>query len=502
MSFTSGNLEQKSHLQIESELALILMHEDYYQCEKSLYQFIKSAWPILEPGRPFMDNWHIGCIAEHLEACYYGQITKLLINMPPRNLKSISVSVCFPVWSWLKNPMLRFFCAAYAESLSTKHSVDRRDLIRSAWFQLAWSERFSLVDDQDQKTFYKNNHRGQMFSTSVGGAGTGEGGDILIVDDPINPKEAASEKLRERANTWRDQTLSTRKNDKKTAREIIVMQRLHENDLSGYVLNKDKGWVHLKLEGHCQQTRTITYPRSGKRKEFNEGEFLHPSREGAQEHAQMLLDLGGIGYQSQIQQDPKPASGGLFKRAWWKRYDKSPSDILETVQFVDCAQKPGITNDWTIIATWVRANSGYYLLDLWRGKVEAPELEAIVVGKYQAFVPNALVIEDKSAGQSLIQYLQRLPDHVIPVIPFNPMGDKEVRATAATPTVQAGKCHLPNFKIMSHDESGVSYDLIEAFISEHERFPRGAHDDMVDTTSMMVKYFATRSTFKPRIRSL
>jgi len=449
-----------------------------------------------------MHNWHIDCIAEHLEACYWGDIKKLLINMPPRNLKSISCTVCFPVWAWLKNPQLRFFCAAYTESLSTKHSVDRRDLIRSQWFQAAWRDKFHLVDDSDQKTFYKNNHRGQMFSTSVGGAGTGEGGDILIVDDPINPKEAASEKLRTRANTWRDQTLSTRKNDKRTAVEIIVMQRLHENDLSGYVLEKDKSWVHLKLEGHCESTRFISFPRSKTVKEYKAGEFLHPEREGQKEHSQMLMDLGSIGYQSQIQQDPKPASGGLFKRDWWKRYDKFPSTVTEIVQFWDCAQKPGITNDWTVCATWAKADGAYYLLDIWRGKVAAPQLEAIAIGKYRTTGPNAVVIEDKSAGQSLIQYLQRLPDDVIPVIPFEPKGDKEVRATAATPTVQAGKCFLPNFKLMSDDETGVSYDLIEAFIDEHERFPRGAHDDMVDTTSMMVKYFQTRATFKPRIRSL
>lgn len=427
-------------------------------------------------------------------------------------MKSILVNVMFPAWIWAHEEWTsrRFMSASYSSSNSIRDGIKMRTIIESDEYRTLFSPSWTLRHDQNQKLKFENTKSGFRFSTSVGGSVTGEGADFQIVDDPVNALDANSVVIREEANMWWDIAWSTRANNPHKHCKIVIMQRLHDMDLTAHLVSKkqrtDKR-AHLIFQAKFESNPSVksSSPFKVNDPRTIDGELLWPERFDKNAILQLASDLdsNGLGQShAQLQQDPKPASGALFKRDWWKRYDKYPSTVTEIVQFWDCAQKPGITNDWTVCATWAKADGAYYLLDLWRGKVEAPQLEAIAVGKFRTTGPNAVVIEDKSAGQSLIQYLQRLTDDVIPVIPFEPKGDKEVRATAATPTVQAGKCYLPNFKLMSDDESGVSYDLIEAFINEHERFPKGAHDDMVDTTSMMVKYFQTRATFKPRIRSL
>lgn len=482
-----------SHADIEeAEYLALLEAEDYARAEGSLAHFIRSAWKILEPGTPYLHNWHIDAIADHLEAVKLGQIRKLIINMPPRNLKSISVTVSFPAWLWLHDPGKRFICASYSDRLSTKHNMDRRTLIQSPWYQRAWATRFKMADDQNQKTIFQNDKRGHMFATSIGGSVTGEGADICIVDDPLNPKEAASDVEREKVNVWRDQTLASRKNDKKTGVEILVMQRLHEKDLTGHLIGrKDEPdpWVHLCLEGRATKKHTVVFPVSGRTVERDVGDCLHPEREGPAEHAQMLSDLGSAGYQAQIQQDPRPMVGGFFKRSWWKRYGELPMNRTRRVTFADCAEKPGLTNDFTIFATWDQTPSGFYMVDLWQEKVAWPDLERAAKDLYARWKPDALVIEDKSAGTQLIQSLRATT--TLPVLSFEPgQRSKVVRAAAAQPTVEAGNCFLP-------DNSA----WVEVFLEQHEKFPNSEHDDIVDTTSMMVEHFRAAAS-ELRIRTL
>lgn len=474
----------------EAEYLALLEAEDYARAEASLAHFIKSAWKVLEPTTPYLHNWHIDCISEHLEAVRLGQIRKLIINMPPRYMKSIAVSVCFPVWLWLHDPSRRFICGSFADDLATKLSVDRRTVIQSPWYQAAWSKKFTMAKDQNQKTVFENDKRGRMVSTSVGGSIIGEGGDILIIDDPINPKLAASDKVREGANTWRDQSMSTRKNNKKTAAEIIVMQRLHQKDLTGHVLAKKdepEPWTHLCLEGRSTKTRHFIFPVSKREKVYAEGEYLHPEREGEKEHKQAKADLGSLGYLSQYGQDPRTSESGFFQRKWWKFYGELPMNRIQRVTFVDCAEEPGISNDFTVFATWDRTESGFYLVDLWTDKVTFPALLSAAKNIYAQHRPHALLIEKKSAGTQLIQMLQA--ETTIPVLIFIPTTSKVVRATGAQPAVEAGNCHLP-----------IGRPWVELFLSRHEKFPNDDHDDEVDTTSMMVEFFRKAGP-GPRIRS-
>jgi predicted phage terminase large subunit-like protein len=221
-----------------------------------------------------------------------------------------------------------------------------------------------------------------------------------------------------------------------------------------------------------------------------DGDILWPERYNKKSIDELRADLGSAAADAQLAQDPKPSSGGLFNKDWWRVLDMSPSDISQIVQFWDCAQKPGITNDYSVCATWAITSNGYYIMDVWRDKVTTPVLEVMAKELYEKYKPSAVVIEDKSAGSPLIQYL--LAFTTMPVLAYNPGKlDKETRATAATPTVEAGKVAIPKMAKWR-----------DTFVSEHERFPKSTHDDQVDTTSMAIAWLKMRSGDGPRIRTL
>jgi predicted phage terminase large subunit-like protein len=474
----------KSKEEIASEIYVRDSTED-------LLKYVHLMWPVLEPGKIFIPGWHIEAICEHLEAVESGQIRNLLINIPPGHMKSLLVCVLYPSWSWIKKPQKRFITASYAQTLSTRDSVKTRDLIRSERYQKLYRPRWALKDDQDQKTRFSNTMTGSRIATSVGGSGTGERADCLIVDDPLNAIDAHSELIRKQSVDWWFQTMSTRDADPKTTSRIVVMQRLHEKDLAGELINRGD-YVHLCLPAEFEPKRKCITQIGWEDPRKNEGELLWPEQFGANEIGKAKKDLGSQGYSGQFQQSPVPAEGGLFKRKWWKFYKEKPKNYLRVIQFWDCAEKPGISNDYSVCATWMETQNGFYLLDLWREKVEFPQLQAALrtnYNKWSNFV-SAVVIEDKSAGTQLIQYAKQ--ETTLPIIPFDPAGvPKETRAISATPTVEAGNCFLPD---------GVTF--VEDFISEHEKFPKGEHDDTVDTTSMMTKHFSQMQTLQPRIRQL
>ena len=473
---------------LEAEYLALLEAEDYYRAEKNLAHFIRAAWHVLEPQTQYLHNWHIDAMAEYLEAVELGQIKRLMINVPPRYMKSIAVSVCYPAWVWLRNPAQRFICGSFAEDLSTKHSVDRRKIIQSEWYRRAWGDRFHLEDDQNQKTEFSNNHRGHMIATSVGSSAIGRGGNRLIFDDPLNPKEAMSDLKREAANAWVD-NLSTRLDDKKNGAIIGVMQRLHEKDPAGHLQAKEK-WEILSLPAEATEKTIIVFPISKKKVTREAGQILWPEREGKPELEMMKISLGSAAYQAQYQQDPRPQEGGFFKRHWWRFWNELPMDRHMRVQFWDCADKPGVSNDLSVCATWDWGPKGYHLVDYWEGKVAFPELEAAAKNLFAQHQPNAIVIEDKAAGIQLIQNLRVATEAKYPVIPYNPgKKDKVVRAAGAAPTVEAGNCFLPSNR-----------PWVELFISRHEKFPNSDYLDPIDTTSMMVDFFKTRGVAEPRVR--
>ncbi len=446
-------------------------------------------WDVVEPSQPFVDGWHIDVLCAHLEAVADFDIKKLVINMPPRHMKSLLCSVMFPAWVWLKYPNRKFIYGSYAEAIAIRDSIKTRTIIQSDKYRNLFRIKWDLSEDQNQKKVFQNTEGGERVAVGVGSGLTGQGGDYLFIDDPINALDAFSESVRESANLWHDMTFSTRYNNADRHAKIIIMQRLHEDDMTGHVL-KNGTYEHLILPARYDEDSEI---KSKTSLDFRDprkvkGSLLWPERFNEEAIADLEKDLKEHS-EAQLQQDPKPPKGGLFPRDKWQYFEASPSPILDLVQFWDCAEKPGITNDYSVCATWARTANGFYLLDLWRDKVDAPTLEIEATLQFNKWKPTTIVIEDKSHGTGLIQYLLRKT--TLPVAAMLPTKSKELRAISSSSSVKAGKCFLPK-----------QGEFVKDFIKEHEKFPRGKHDDQVDTTSMAVIYFNEMDGSGPNLRSV
>jgi predicted phage terminase large subunit-like protein len=435
---------------------------------RSLQEFIRQAWPVLQPATPFVSGWHIDALCEHLEAITYGQIRNLLINIPPRHMKSLTVSVFWPCWEWIRCPERRWLYASYAESLSLRDSRHCRLLILSPWYQRHWRDVFVLTEDQNEKRRFENNKTGYRIASSVGGANTGEGGDRIVCDDPHNVKEAESDAARKGVCDWYDQVMSTRVNDPKTAAKVIIMQRVHAADLSGHVLAQG-GYEHLCLPAEYEGSKGMTaIGWRDPRKEA--GDLLWPARFGPLEIADLKLRLGSYAAAGQLQQRPSPAEGGIFKRAWWRRYVELRNlHECVMVQSWDLAFKDTSNSSFVVGQVWARSDAYFCLVDQIRAKLTFPEtLRAFreLTARYP--MCTVKLVEDKANGPALIQTLQR---EIPGIVPVQPDGSKEARAHAISWLVEAGNVYLPQTS---------AAPWVEDFIEECAAFPKGAYSDQVD----------------------
>ena len=400
------------------------------------------------------------------------------------------VTIIGPVWDWVHRPQDRFMFASYDQSLSTKHSVDRRTLIRSQWFQDRFGDRFRLSGDQDVKTEFSNNRRGHMIATSIRGSATGKGGDHIVIDDPLNPKQAPSDKQREETNRLFDQTFSQRLDDKERGTITVVMQRLHEKDLTGHLLEKG-GWEHVKLPNPDLRGSVVSFPRSGRKVERPPGDILWPERESPKAVDHAKTSLGSQAFAGQYGQDPSPAEGGIFKRKWWGFWKPAafelppvtiqlPEEVVvarlvdlpsvpEKLQSWDCAFKDTKASDYVVGQVWGARGARRFLLDQVRDRMsfsrtlkEIPKLSELHPDAY------AKLIEDKANGPAVIDTLK---DEVVGILPVEPQGGKEARAHAVSPQVEGGQVFLPHPAIAP---------WVWDFIEEAAVFPNGAHDDQVD----------------------
>jgi len=285
--------------------------------QQSFLAFLEKVFYTVCPGTPYLPNWHIEAIAAHLAACERGEITRLIINMPPRMLKSVTVSVAWPAWLLAQNPSQKLMVASYAHSLSVKHSTDCRLVMQSPWYQRIFSAT-QLSNDQNEKDKYVTTARGHRIAVSVGGAATGEGGNILIVDDPLNPMQAMQQSARTTANEWFDHTFSSRLDDKRNGVIVVVMQRLHVDDLSGHLLKKS-GWTLLSLPAIAEQDTALQCGNYHYTREA--GALLHPAREDAALLVRAKRELGEANFSAQYQQAPLYPEGQMIKLHWFKRYD-------------------------------------------------------------------------------------------------------------------------------------------------------------------------------------
>jgi predicted phage terminase large subunit-like protein len=442
---------------------------------RSLKEFTKNSWGTIEPGRDFYDNWHIDAISDHLQAVVEGDIKRLIINIPPRHMKSISVAVALPAWTWTIQPEKKFLYASYAGSLSIRDSVKCRRLIDSRWYKEHFGEAFKLTTDQNQKQRFENDRTGQRIATSVDGALTGEGGDIIIIDDPHNVREAESSTVREGVLEWWDQAMQTRLNDPKTGAFIIIMQRVHETDLTGHILrNEYNDWDHLCLParyeiGHPTPTKSklgFTDPRT------KEGELLWPERIDVKTLDSLEKSLGSYASAGQLQQRPMPKGGGILKAEWWVPWEKNDLPEIEYVlQSWDTAFSTKEKTSYSARTTWgvfkERGMTCAIVLEMWYDRVTYPELRKLAQEAYQDWQPDAVLIEKKASGQSLLQDLRMAG---IPVLEYMPDKDKEARAHASSALLEDGRIYFPFDKKWAKN-------LIDICAS----FPATDNDDIVDT---------------------
>lgn len=450
-----------------------------------LAAFIEKTFRTVDPGTPYLHNWHVELIAEYLEACTRREIKRLIINIPPRALKSVCVSVAWPAWLLGHDPTERIMAASYSHALSLKHSTDCRLVIKSDWYRRIFP-RVTLSGDQDTKEKFVTTERGMRYATSVGGTATGEGGNFLIVDDPHSPLQALSDVQRTQALTWFDQTFASRLNDKKNGVIVVIMQRLHANDLSGHLLEKG-GWEHLCLPAVAETKTFIDFGRVKKGRD--PGDLLHPEREDQAAIEQRKIDLGSYAFAGQYQQRPAPAEGGIFKAHWFKRYDRQREQYTQIVQSWDTAIKAAQLNDPSVCLTFGVREDGWDLLQAVVRRLEYPELRTLVQRQAADWTPSAVLIEDKASGQQLLQDLRR--STTLPLIGINPEKDKITRASGVSALVEAGRLSLP-----------VNAPWLADLESELLTFPNAPHDDQVDALSQFLAWAHDRGNDEIRIRSL
>ncbi len=283
---------------------------------KDFSLFLRRVMQTIAPGARYLPNWHLGAIAAHLDACAAGEMTRLIINMPPRMLKSTVVSVAWPAWLLGQDATTRIMAASYAQGLASKLSQDCRLVMQAPWYQRVFPETV-LCPHQNEKEKFATTRRGYRFATSVGGTATGEGGRILIVDDPLNPLQASSHIQRQAVNDWFDHTFASRLDDKQRGAIVLVMQRLHVEDLSGYLLQRG-GWEHLCLPAIAPERTTITCGEYSYTREA--GEALHPLREPLPLLERTKKELGSSHFNAQYQQQPLKLQDALVKPAWFPRF--------------------------------------------------------------------------------------------------------------------------------------------------------------------------------------
>lgn len=470
----------------------------------SLRAYVEAAWHVVEPSTTYRGNWHIDAIAEHLEAVTFGDIENLLINIPPRHMKSLLTSVFWPTWVWTFRPSSRWLFASYAQGLSTRDSLKCRRVIESRWYQSEFGDVFQLTGDQNQKTRFENDRGGYRIATSVGGSATGEGGDFRVIDDPHNVNKADSANDLDAKRDWFDQVWSSRYNEPGDP-QVVNMQRVNERDISARCI--ELGWTHLCLPAEYEPSRrcvTVPLPSTGGEPfadpRTEPGQLLWPERFDAAHQAKTKRDLGAFGYAGQQQQRPSPGEGGTWKRHWWRYWQprgvtmppvrvelpggetmaieavELPA-ISETLHSWDMTFKETTSGSYVVGQVWGCGMAHKFLLDQVRDRMEFTAAQAAVITLDAKWPGATKLIEDKANGPAIISALSGV---VSRLIAESPEGSKTERAASVAPDIEAGDVFLPH-----PDLPGFGW--VRDFIEECAAFPRGANDDQVDAASQALK---------------
>lgn len=445
--------------------------------------FLRKAFPWIRGGDLLGWNWHLDAIVHQLDRVYAGDCRRLLVNLPPRNCKSIAISIAWVAWMLGRDPRHNFVCVSYSNDLSYNLARECLAIVQAPWYRELFPrtvlKRLAAHD-------FETTAGGGRLATSITGTLTGRGGDTIILDDVIKPQEAASEVVRATVNGWFQSTLSSRLNDKRIGAIICVMQRLHQYDLSGLLIESGRYDV-LSLPAIATRDELIQLPR-GLVHQRRVGDVLHPAREPRETLEEQRADMGSDQFAAQFQQDPVPAFGNIIKAAWFKTYDPAAVDRIGgvIVQSIDTANKGGPTSDFSVVIT-ARVKGKYvYILDVARVRVEYPELLKKVIALGHEHRPNSLLIEEQGSGISLIADLRAMNDTGMPnSIAQKPTLDKLSRVEGITGMIEGGQLLLPS-----------DAPWLSEFKAELLAFPNGRFDDQVDALTQLMGWVRQRQSYK------
>lgn len=519
-------------------------------CKRSFGDFVEQAWgaqPELK-NTPFSWGWHIDVLCDHIQAVLEPQIPlkegekraatmprtglpraacrHLIINVPPGTMKSLLLNVFAPAWMWTRRPSWSVICASGNEDALLRDSVRCRDLLRSEWYQQLFEPAWKFSEDTDGKEKFQNDQGGWRAVKTVGQAVTGDRADALFIDDPNDAQKIRSAAYRKSINTdWWSNAFSNRLNSAKRGVRIIIMQRLHEEDLVGYILARNKlrcfggTWEQIIIPQEAEEKTEVTATSEPKDvipgqnvptflgwkdPRTAPGELMMPHMFPPEYVEGEKIEKGSAGYAGQHQQRPSPKDGDRFLREWWRfwRYDGAPlvqpnrpkgtsgaaAELLplpteweDSVESWDFTFKKKETNDWVVGLKVVKVGARRYVVDMWRkhtgfkgGKAGVVELRTRMPR-----VTGAIVIEDKANGTAIQEDMEA----TIPgLIAYTPKDGKEQRAAVMEPQVEAGQWYLPD---------GAHW--LETFIDEFAAFPNGKHDDCVDAASQACARFGQDS---------
>lgn len=448
----------------------------------SLSDFVKGAWPILEPATPLVWGPCLDAVCLHLEAVANGHIKKLIINIPPGHAKSTIASVMWPAWLWLKRPDLRILTCSYSLSLAGRDSQQSRYLINSEWYNRMFRPSWKMLEDQNKKLFYKNSQLGFRMALSVGSGTTGNRGNVLMIDDPHNVLDAVtSEYSRNEVKSWWDQAARSRVNDFKTSSYVIIGQRVHYDDLFGHLKNQG-GFVELKLATEFDPDDVCETPiwRDWRTKP---GELLFPERfdeEAIREVKSIGLDV----YESQYQQNPTQKEGGFFKIPKAEIIDRIPheDEIVTRVRAWDLARTHG-GGDYTVGVKMSKTRNGKYIVeDVCRDRLGPAERNAMIEATCRNDQENTRIFieQEPNSGKEVVATLVKMLEGLI-VESDAVRGSKEVRADPFASQWNAGNVQV------------LKADWNTAYFNEFKQFPRGKHDDQVDASSLAFNRIANRN---------
>jgi predicted phage terminase large subunit-like protein len=447
-----------------------------------LRYFVRKVFNTVLPSTTYFPNWHIDAIVHELMRIDSGENRRLLINQPPRSLKSICVSIAYVAWLLGRDPTKRIICVSYSNDFASELHRQFRMVIDASWYQALFP---GMRPAKDSGIELVTTAGGSRYATSVGGTLTGRGADLIIIDDPLKAEDAMSESARKRVIDWYGGSLVSRLNDKEKGPIVVVMQRLHEDDLAGHLIGQG-GCHHLDLPAIAVEDSEIDIGR-GKRFIRRVGDVLHVKRENREILDRIKAEIGSLMFSAQYQQRPVPLEGNLIKREWFRHYDVPPRKEARDrmVQSWDIATMTGQANDYSVCTTWLKTKNDYYLIDVYRARLQYPDLRRAVASLATRYTAETVLIEDAGPGMVLLQDLQRdIPIGMNRPIGVKPEGSKADRMAAQSAKIEAGHVYLPR-----------EAEWLDSFLLEVLGFPQARHDDQIDSVSQFLKWASSQALY-------